>query len=385
MKNRRINILVMPTDNCNMQCVYCFHQKKPHAGSADAMSLSVVEQIMKISLPYYDRVNYIWHGGEPLLMGADFFRSVREVQNSFLKVCKSKIRNSIQSNLTLLNEEYAASLLESGFSIGGSFDGINNDITRGNSDLIMRGREYLLKSNASCGLISVVSNLTIDTLIDSYKYFNARNINYAINPYIGDDAKLKCSEQQFTEKIIELFAYWAEDPQGRIHISYFDRIIDYIIRKKKTVCTYSSCLGNWLAIDYMGNISPCNRWFPKVYHYGNVFEYKCIDEAFGSEGFRKLLIKAIQRREKCKSCEIFDFCSGGCNYAAMMENGIENNGGMLCQSLKQVYRYIEKYIFELESNASHTTRSINPVFKKMLDRCPRKDSQVKCPQAAKTP
>lgn len=142
-----------------------------------------------------------------------------------------------------------------------------------------------------------------------------------------------------------LFENWALDTDTNISISSFNSIIDYILFKKKSLCTFTSCLGKWASINYNGVIKPCNRYFPDDYSYGNIFDYNSFDEAFNSEGFRKIITKAIERRNKCKECEIFDYCSGGCNYIALTENnGIENNNGNYCKYLKSMYRRIEYFL-----------------------------------------
>lgn len=99
-----INILVMPTDACNMNCVYCFH--KPYQCGIEVMSIETVKRLLDITAPFYKSINFIWHGGEPLLMGLDFYQKVVELQ----KQSSCNIKNSIQSNLTLMTSEMAAFL-----------------------------------------------------------------------------------------------------------------------------------------------------------------------------------------------------------------------------------------------------------------------------------
>lgn len=350
----------MPTDACNMNCKYCFHQ--PYYNTKSKMSIDTVEKLLSISAPFYEKLNIIWHGGEPLLMGMDFYKDVIRLEQSY----QCKIDNSIQSNLTLLTPEWADFLISNNIYISGSFDGVDNDVLRGNSDKIINGRQMIVDRGQRCGLIMVVSGVNINNLIDSYRLFKKLNVNISLNLYLDqkDNGKreLLLDPIVTVEKLKNLFEYWAEDINGCISISYFKNILEYILHGKKSLCSFTSCLRRWIGIRHNGDIVPCNRFFPGCYNFGNVFNYNSIDEAFESEGFGLLLSQSILRREKCKSCRIYDFCNGGCNNTAMNENGIENNGGLSCFILTSMYEYIEEYIAKLDNSKQY-----NPILCRMIN------------------
>ena len=360
---KHLNILVMPTDACNMNCVYCFHV--PTHNSMRAMRLEVVERLFAITMPFYKRVNFLWHGGEPLLMGLDFYKQVLEHQKGY----NCKINNSIQSNLTLMSPELAIFFKENGFDTSGSYDGVMNAKLRGNDEAILNGRQMIINHGGSCGFIMVVSRLNIHNLIDSYIFFRDKRINYSLNLYLDqkdcENPELRLDETETIKRLNELFIHWVYDVNGNIDISYFKRILKFILYKKKDVCTYTSCLGRWIGVRPDGTIVPCNRYFPNKYSFGNVFEYSDIGEAFESEGFVSLLSEAIARREKCKSCDIYDFCSGGCNNVAFNENGIENNGGISCKILLCVYKHVESFINSVTFSQLEADM-YNPNFTKMM-------------------
>lgn len=366
IKNNRINILVMPTDICNMNCIYCFHNS--HHEKLGKMSLETLSKMFEVVFKSYNNVTFIWHGGEPMVMGLEFYKEVIAMQSKYKSV---KIENRMQSNLTLLTDEMADFFCKNNFNIGTSFDGVLNEKLRGNTERILGGREKLLTRKKKCGFIMVVSKKNIDTLIESYEFFKQINANYTINTYVStpvpNNNELELEPNHTAQKIIEFFDYWIKDTSCKIHISYFERIIFYILYGRKSVCKYNSCLGKWMGIRYDGSVVPCNRYFPDQYSYGNVWDMNEISEAFESKGFENLLVSAITRREKCKTCKIFDFCTGGCNNVALNENGICNNEGTSCIILKKVYKYINKHIADLLK--TDITNEINPiVLKIMLDK-----------------
>ncbi len=340
---KKINLLVMPTDICNMNCIYCFHSA--HHEKRGKMSFETLKRLYDITCSEYSEVTIIWHGGEPLVMGLDFYSKAIEMQKDY----KVIIRNRMQSNLTLLSDDLSKFLCNNNIGIGTSFDGCTNDLTRGFSQEILEGRNKILKNGKQCGFIMVVSNKNIDNLIESYHFFKRICANYTINMYVSDgnqkDDILKLNPRQTIERIKELFDYWIYDKECNIHIDYFERIINFLITGEKSVCKYNSCLGKWVGIRYNGDIVPCNRYFPDKYCYGNVWDYNNLSSAFESNGFEKLLLDAITRREKCKQCIAFPLCSGGCNNVALNENGVDENGGDSCVIFKEIYKYvIEKSI-----------------------------------------
>ncbi len=352
-KLSQINLLLMPTNQCNMNCVYCYHSGERAKGGK--MSLELLSKIYDITFNHSKEVTIIWHGCEPLIMGAEFYRQALAMQK---KYTRTKIINKMQTNLTLLDDEMAKVLSENEISVGSSFDGLQNDLLRGQSGKILANRKKPAGFGMKSGFIFAVSKKNIDSLVENYKFFNERKINFTTNFYIptrGEfNDELELEPQHTVKKILELYDYWIHDKDCNISVNYFERILDFIFLHRKTLCSFSSCLGKWLGIRHDGKIFPCNRAFPEKYSYGNVADYENISEAFQSAGFRLILLEAIERREKCKSCEIFSFCEGGCNNVALNEKSIANIGGKSCIILKKVFHHITNEIKTLRG------QEINP-------------------------
>lgn len=366
--NKKINLLIMPTDICNMNCVYCFHEA--HHENSGKMELRDLRRLYDITFKAYSDVTIIWHGGEPLVMGLDFYKEALAMQKEY----SATVRNRMQSNLTLLTDELAKFLCENNVGIGTSFDGVANSSTRGHTEEILKGRERILKYHKSCGFIMVISRKNIDHLIESYQFFKSLSASFTMNPYVStgfpEDSSLRLNPSHAVMRLKEFFDYWLHDVTCCIHIDYFERIINFLICGEKTVCKYNSCLGKWAGIRYNGEITPCNRYFPKQYSYGNIWDYDCLSSAFESPGFQNLLVDAIARREKCKSCIAFPLCSGGCNNVALNENGVSENGGDSCLIFQEIYQYVvESTIFHAKKIRNGTSTDLyNPIFVSLLHR-----------------
>jgi len=332
------------------------------------MSLEVVDQLHKIILPYYDKVCFLWHGGEPLSMSMDFWYSALAYQKKYTNE-KQIIENKMQTNLTLMDSEVADFLVSNNFGIGSSHDGTMNDTLRGNSNAILHGRDVFTESGGKCGFIMVVSRANIHTLVQSYEFFKQKGIpSFTINFYVSSvdnpNDELDLIVPDTIERIIEFFNYWINDSNA-IHVTYFERFIRFVVGEENTVCKYTSCLGKWIGIRYDGQIMPCNRYFSPEYTFGNVMDYTEIGEAFISDGFKKLLSQAISRRQKCTDCSVYTFCCGGCNNDAFNYGGVENNNFPECEILKAIYIYIEDYITQNRNNIS------NPIVNDLIKNCDR--------------
>lgn len=338
-----INVLMIPTNSCNMKCIYCFHNE--HNENNQKMEIKCLEKAISILQNSFSNINYVWHGGEPLLMGESFFANVVQLQEKYKKKY-DVIRNGIQTNLTLLTDEMASFLVNHSFDIGSSFDGIMNEMTRGMSKEILEGRNIIIKHGGSCGMIQVVSKVNVCYLIESYELCKEKNIPFSINLFIEDSSNkniLGLDVNEYINKVNELFDVWLYD-EKYLRVTQFQEIISFILFSKKYTCAYNSCLGRWVSIRPNGDIYPCNRYFSEKYCYGNVFDYEDIKECFFSQGFNNILFDAIERRKKCIDCSIYKFCEGGCNNNALYENGIQNNNGKSCIALKQVFEHIKKTI-----------------------------------------
>jgi len=349
-RGKKIAILVVPTEQCNMDCVYCYHNPH-HEKNRVSMSIETLEQLMKITLPNFDKVSFIWHGGEPLLMGVDFYKEALKLQKKHGK--GTIIRNSIQTNLTLLSNEFVDLLVQNKFWVSSSFDGVCNDSTRGNSDIILAKRALLKNKGQEVGNILVLSQKTVYDLIDSYRFFKERKIGYKMNLYIDtvkndDSCKLSVPSDVYIAKMTELFDYWISDIECNVRVSNFVELLRYFLFGEKFVCCYTSCLGKWLGIRADGSIANCVRFFPNKYLYGSIFDYSDIREAFSSDGFRNMLSDSIKRREKCKGCVIYDYCQGGCSNEALFENGMDNNGGNSCKCRIGLYKYVKEMVDALK-------------------------------------
>ena len=124
---KRITVLLKPTNACNLRCVYCYHADGGYDNKV--MDTSLFNQILEKIVDVFPAVHFIWHGGEPLLLGDKFYSDISKIEDSYAS--SIKITNAIQTNGTLLDENFINLLDSLDFQIGFSFDGESNNKTRG--------------------------------------------------------------------------------------------------------------------------------------------------------------------------------------------------------------------------------------------------------------
>ncbi len=363
-----INVLMIPTDFCNMKCAYCFNTGKS-GKEKQVMPDEIMEQAFKIIIPYYDEIRFIWHGAEPLSVGKDFYERALRIQLKY-NTNSVVIENSIQTNLTLLNDEFARFLIDNSIHIGSSYDGTRNELTRHNSDGILNGYRTLKKNGGDCGFICVVQNKNIDSLIEDYNWFKNNQIDYTLNQYLSsppyEEDPLFVPADHYIDRICELFDYWMYDSECCISISYFERFVDYVLFGKKDLCCYNSCMGKHIGISFDGTIQACNREFLDEYHFGSVFDYNRIYDCFESAGFKKMLNEAVVRRRSCKdNCSIYGLCEGGCNNVAFVAGGISNQNEYYCSTMIGIYNHIKDGLASLKTDNSML---VNPYIQKLIDK-----------------
>lgn len=368
----------MPTDYCNMNCVYCFNDRRTKK-KEQVMSVETVEKIFSIIIPFYESVVFIWHGGEPTSLGIEFYKIVIELQNKYREKYDCKIQNIMQSNLTLLDERLVSFLLDNSFRIGGSYDGCCNDETRGSSSAILRGHRLIEMYGGRNSFISVISSKNIHNLINDYLWFKKENINYSTNIYISSYGKkdpLFIPEEEFVQEYIKFFDYWVNDTKCNIKIRNFETVLNHIIYNYSSMCSYTSCLGKWVGIHYDGKIYPCNRSFPIEYCFGNISDYEDIRQCFESQSFLALTEKAVERRKKCANCELFSFCAGGCNNNAYVFGGIENNNHYFCRILRPIYAHIKETTKKISEMDEKEKEAINPIVIEKLKKGVKQNERI---------
>lgn len=363
----KIEIILKVTDACNLRCKYCYNSDKAY--ERNFLSLAHFEKLLNVLLTGYNMIHIIWHGGEPLCVGLDYFKQAMDVEEKIRIQSGVTIENSIQTNGTLINKEWVRLFMKYDFRVGISFDGIENEKYRGQTDKVLHGMELLKEAGLRFGCNAVVSGDDYD-LKANYRFFKERGISFDFSALLSEGGgKEMPSTQcvQYAQKLCDLFDEWIYDTEG-VSLRTFSMYINLASGGKFRVCTCASCHLKYLSISPDGTVYNCGRDSISKYPFGNIDSFETTKEIFSSEGAKALIGGSVLRREKCRAnCEYFSACAGGCADIAIMENGLENQPTNYCYTFKTVYKHVSERFAEILRQKTPLTQ-LNPSVKGVLAR-----------------
>lgn len=366
MGKNNISVIIKTTNACNLKCTYCYDANN---SKRTDITLENVDRLFKLLATEYSVINIIWHGGEPILMGRDFYCAILDLQQKYAN--NSSFVNKMQTNGTLIDNEWAEFLVKNKFHVGISYDGGKATTGREKQSESLEGRNNIIKAGGYCGVVSVVNTQNIDALITIYENYKKLQINAQFNfifPYgralENGNEYLFVSEEKYIKNMISFFDYLLEDKDCNIRI---DPFISYIqlLHGINTKCVTGGCLYKFICMDNKGNIYPCGRIITPQYYLGNITCINSIKELFYTDQFGILLQSTINRRNKCsQTCAYYQYCRGGCNSDAIMYGDIELNNHFACNVFRGIMNHI---ILKINAYKNRGAKIQNPLIIKILD------------------
>lgn len=367
--SKSICAIVKPTHECNLACRYCYVEGCAEKGRMDSKTVETMLSKL-LTMPDRERVTFIWHGGEPLLMGLDFYRHVGDVQRTLGK--GKEIRNLIQTNCTLVTDAVLNFCEDNDFHIGSSMDGPReiHDLTRvypngaGSFDAVWRGVQMTRERNKlfrkrgkegkqagylGGGVIVVLNRHNVDRLDEIYDFFRSHRIPIKVNPLIRsgrarlDYEDLSIGPAEYGQALVKLFDRWFTEPETSIDVDPLSDILGDLMTGVPTGCSSGkTCRDGFISIGPNGDIYPCGRFDGIAeYHLGNIRE---ADITEVMNGGRNAVMARRGTRDvdpSCESCKYRSLCNSGC-----MHNGYTQAGNVLdkdfyCPSYKMLFRHLE--------------------------------------------
>lgn len=326
--NKNFSLLIKPASfSCNLRCTYCFYLKKSEIFGSGLLRMdddtlsTMIRKFMELRMPVS---TFGWQGGEPTLMGVDFFRRTVQLQREFA-LKDQIITNALQTNGTLLNDEWGAFLHQNRFLVGISVDGppeIHN-INRlrgdgiGSHAEVMRGMDILKNHQVEFNVLTLVSSANQDHPVEIYHYLKSLGINF--HQYIeciefDQEEKLKpCSVDplKWGQFLCSIFDEWYKTDTRTVSVRLFDTILTKIVDNVESSCTVGCDCRQYLVVEYNGDIFPCDFYVRPELKLGNI----------RTDSFAALLESGIYRdfgvrkrawNEECRNCEFLRLCAGCC-------------------------------------------------------------------------
>ena len=362
------HLLAKPTGAvCNLACQYCFFltKEKLYPGSPFRMSDEVSETYIRqfIAAQPFPEVNIAWQGGEPTLMGLDFFRRAIELGEKYRKP-DTTILNTIQTNGVLLNEEWCEFLHEHNFLVGISIDGPRelHDAYRldkgGNPtfDRVMHGLHLLQKHEVEFNILATIHAANENHPLEVYRFFRdeigAQFIQFIA--IVERDNETGYQEgntvtdrsvepEQYGRFLSTIFDEWVRRDVGKVYVQIFDVSLGSWVGEPPALCVFSPTCGNALALEHNGDLYSCDHFVEPECLLGNIMETP-MAELVTSDKQRQFGQDKLDKLPRyCQECEMRFACHGGCPKNRLIETPDGEPGlNYLCAGYKHFFKHIDR-------------------------------------------
>ncbi len=378
---------------CNLDCEYCFYLEKQALFPAEeqyrmsdaVLSAFITNYVTSQPTPV---VEFVWQGGEPTLLGVDFFRRVIELQKPFTR--QKTITNSLQTNGTLLTDEWCRFLKKSNFMVGISLDGPKEvhdrhrrDRTgRGTFDPAIRGLRLLQKHGVEYNVLACVARETAKHPGEVYRFFKGEGVEFIqFTPVVermpdassrqhglrlAGPAVLDRSETQvevapwsvipeeYGDFLIAVYEEWVRHDVGTVFVMNFEWALNAWIGNPSPVCVHAERCGRSLVVEHNGDVYACDHYVYPVYRLGNVCNddlAQMVERSLQS-GFGTSKETALPRW--CRECAVLAACRGGCPKHRFL-NTCHSEPGLhyLCAGYRKFFHHIRKYLRVMTTLLEH--------------------------------
>ncbi len=388
----RMHVMIKPTGpTCNLNCNYCYYLSKDtllSTGSKWRISDETLENFIRqyIEQQNAKEIVFSWQGGEPTLLGLDFFKKVVALEKKYAPPYV-RCENDLQTNGTLLNDEWCKFLRENNFLVGLSIDGPRNlhdqyrvyKNGKGSFEEVFRAAKLLNKHQVRFATLTVVNDFNGKHPLDVYRflrdevkskqmqfipiaepknftdtapqYWNKNDIPTEDSPRVHPHhpesfvAQWCVAPNDYGNFLIQIFDEWYKHDLGRIYVPFFDSAVEQWMGKPAPLCIFSPICGKGLALEHDGSLYACDHYVYPEYRVGNINELKLIDMALSKKQENFGYGKDRTLPEKCRQCRYLFACSGECpkNRFIKTKDG-EFGLNYLCSGLFNYFQHIDPYI-----------------------------------------
>ena len=344
---------------CNLACDYCYYLPKAqlYPGSDFRMSYPLLEEVtyQVIDSQPGSQVTFIWQGGEPTLMGIEFFQEALRLQNKYAKP-NQKITNTLQTNGTLLNRAWCHFFRDNNFLIGLSLDGRtefhnsyrHDKLRQGQFVTIMHAVHLLNEYQLNYNILCCVHQANVNCPSDVYRFLRDTVKTQYIQfiPILqrkiderGQELPILCepsiNASSYGQFMIEIFDEWIQKDVGHVFIQHFDVALGTYLGYPPNLCVFAKTCGRSLVLEHNGDVYKCDHFVNQNDLLGNINQSPLVDlvdsqkqHEFGNRKFTLL-------PQTCMDCEVRFLCNGGCP-----KNRDKSGKNILCEGYRSFFKHI---------------------------------------------
>ncbi|QOV88708.1 anaerobic sulfatase maturase [Humisphaera borealis] len=366
---------------CNLNCTYCFYLEKERL-YPDQARWRMPDDVLEAYIRQYidgqnvPEISFAWQGGEPTLLGVDFFRKAVALQRKYAG--GKKIHNALQTNGTLLDDEWCQFLSEEDFLVGLSVDGPRemNDRYRVDKqgrdtfDDVMRGLSFLRKHATAFNTLTVVSRSNGDHPLEVYRFLKSigsvvhqyiplverpadadakrQNLDLAAPPILDGRTESPAVTDwsvrplQYGQFLSAIFDEWVRNDVGETFVQLFDVMLGIWCGLPSSLCVFSEKCGVALAVEHNGDLYSCDHYVYPQYKLGNVLSQTLADMVASPQQRKFGGDKADTLPQYCRQCEVRFACNGECPKHRFMTTPDGQAGlNYLCAGYKHFFNHID--------------------------------------------
>jgi len=354
------SVLVKPGGpDCNLRCNYCFYRQKAgmFPGKAHRMSNETLEKLisecMRIGVNTFS-----WQGGEPTVLGLDFFRRVVELEIRH-GAPGTVVANALQTNGVLIDREWAEFLAEYRFLIGLSIDGPRrlhdhyrrDAFGKGTHERVMRAARVLAECGVEFNILALLNDLNVKEPDAVYDFMRANDFAFVqfvpcVEPGAGrKPAPFSITPEDYGEFLVRVFDRWVEDFPN-VSIRDFDDLLARELGRDPGTCTVSPRCGSYVVIEHNGDVFVCDFFVVARGRLGSIHQSP-LDEILASPILEEFARAKSALGPACEACPFLDRCFGGCQKHRVVLGGDTSEPSYFCRAYKKLYAHAEPVMPDL--------------------------------------
>ena len=363
--------------HCNLACKYCYYLEKNNLYQNTPRHLMSDEMLEQFTREYIEaqtmpQVLFTWHGGEPLMRSIDFYKKALALQKKYAH--GKQIDNVIQTNGTLLTDEWCEFFAQNHWLVGISIDGPQEyhdhyrvtPAGKPSWEKVMQGISLLKKHRVEWNAMAVVNAYNAEHPLEFYHFFRDNGCQYLqFTPIVerltehedgrtlaslADDREIPLADasvtpQQWGNFLCTIFDDWVRHDVGKTFVEIFDCTLANWMGVLPGICAYSKECGHAGVMEHNGDVYSCDHFVFPEYKLGNIREQSLIDMLYGEkqQAFSRLKHTSLPRQ--CKECDMEFACHGECPKNRFEKDKYGEPGlNYLCQGYYQYYTHVAPYM-----------------------------------------
>lgn len=363
--------------HCNLACKYCYYLEKSKLYATSQRHLMTDEMLERFTQEYIKaqtmgHVLFTWHGGEPLMRSIDFYKKALTLQQKYAR--GRHIDNVIQTNGTLLTDEWCEFFAQNHWLVGISIDGPQqyHDHYRLTSagkpswERVMHGIRLLNKHHVEWNAMAVVNAYNADHPLEFYHFFKEHGCQYLqFTPIVerltahsdgrtlaslADQTDIPVADfsvtaEQWGTFLCTIFDEWVRHDVGSIFVEIFDCTLANWMGVAPGICSYSTHCGHAGVMEHNGDVYSCDHFVFPAYKLGNIRDHTLVEMLYGEQQQAFSRLKHASLPRQCKECDMEFACHGECPKNRFLHDRYGNPGlNYLCRGYYQYYTHVVPYM-----------------------------------------